>query len=258
MRLLRLHAALFSMAVKRHVTFRVNLIFEVLLTVGSLAASLAAVLALFTRTDSVGGFSAAEAVVVVGTFHVVSGVRRALVEPNLRFLGNSVASGEFDGLLLQPAPIVFLVSLGGAAPLALSQSALGLVAVVLGGRQAGAGHGAAVGWVALVVCAVAVMWASRTALASSVFFSLGLSLDVAYDAMWQVGAYPTTAFSGLLRHILTYLVPVAFISTIPAGVLIGRLSPAWVAGGALAAAVTTLFMVMLWEVALARYSSATS
>lgn len=257
-RLIRLYGTLFSMAIRRQLAFRTNLGFEVLLTMATLVTTLAAVLALFTRTGRVGGFSVAGTVVLVGTFHVLSGLRRALVEPNLRFNGEQVATGEFDGLLLQPAPIVFLVSLGGAAPLALVQVALGLGTVVAGAARENAGPALMLCWLVLVCSAAAVMWATRTMLATTVFFSLGLSLDVVYDAVWQAAAYPTGVFATPVRQVLTWVVPVAFIATVPAAVLTGALSPAWVAAGPVVAALCVAAALALWRVALHRYTSATS
>lgn len=129
MRLLRLYATLFSLSLRRQVAFRTDLAFEISRAVIALAASLLALLAVFTRTDQLGGFTATQAIILLGTFQIVSGLRQGLVEPNLRFTGKQIADGSFDALLTQPAPTIYLASLGGAAPLALIQAALGAIVV---------------------------------------------------------------------------------------------------------------------------------
>lgn len=259
MRLVRLYALLFSLSLRRQVAYRADLGFELVRTLVALTASLGALLAVFTRTDQLGGFTVTEAVKLLGTFQLISGLRQALVEPNLRFYGGQVADGRFDAVLTQPAPSIFLASLGGAAPIALAQAMLGLVVVVItaGAGPTPPGPVAVVGWLVLVAAATVIMWATRCLIAASVFWALGFSLDVAYDALWQLGGYPTSMLNPPLR-LLTTVLPVAFLATAPAGVLAGTWSPAWVGAGAAVAAISAALAVIVWNRGVRNYGSATS
>jgi ABC-2 type transport system permease protein len=259
MRLIRLYSMLFSLALRRQLTFRADLGFEIIRTLITLAASLAALLAVFTRTDQLGGFIAAQAVMLLGTFHIVSGLRQSLIEPNLRFNGHQIADGSFDAILIQPAPSIFLSSLGGAAPVSLAQSVMGLVAVVLTGlaHPAGITPIGAISWLLLVAAATVVTWATRCIIAATVFWALGFSLDVAYDAFWQLGSYPTTMLSRPLQ-VLTYFVPVAFLATVPTAVLIGRANPLWALAGVGVALISMFAATTIWRLGVRNYSSATS
>ncbi|WP_460819903.1 ABC-2 family transporter protein [Microlunatus parietis] len=259
MRFVRLYALLFSLSLRRQVAFRADLAFELVRTLIALTASLGALLAVFTRTDQLGGFTLTEAVALLGTFQLISGLRQALVEPNLRFYGGQVADGRFDAVLTQPAPSIFLASLGGAAPIALAQAALGLVVVVItaGSGPTTPGPTAIAGWLVLVIAATVIMWATRCLIAASVFWALGFSLDVAYDALWQLGGYPTSMLNPPLR-LLTTILPVAFLATAPAGVLVGAWSPVWVGAGAAVAAVSAVLAVIVWNRGVRNYGSATS
>ncbi len=258
-RLLRLYGLLFSLSLRRQLAFRSDLIFEIIRTLVALAATLGALLAVFSRTDQLGGFTVTEAVTLLGTFHLVSGLREALVEPNLRFYGQQVSDGRFDAVLTQPAPPIFLASLGGAAPITLVQSVLGLVVVVItaGAGPTPPGPWAIVGWIVLVGAATVIMWATRCLIAAVVFWALGFSLDVAYDGLWQLGGYPSGMLIKPLR-ILTTVLPVAFLGTVPAGVLVGRLPPVWTLAGLGAAAISGLLAVAVWQRGVRSYDSATS
>jgi ABC-2 type transport system permease protein len=260
MHLLRIYAELFSMSLRRQLAFRTDLVFEVAATSATLASSMTAVLVLFTQTSTLGGFTPAQALALLGSFHLISGIRRALVEPNLRFISGQVSDGSFDGLLIQPAPVILLASLGGSAPLALTQSVLG--AGVVGLSLVGSGSAptpVAIGcWVIMIISASVVMWATRCISAAVMFWTLGLQLDVVYDAMWQIGPYPTTIFSRPIKIIFTYLIPVAFLATMPAAVLTGLVAPAWALTGIAAAVTTAVAAILVWRVGLGRYASATS
>lgn len=109
----------------------------------------------------------------------------------------------------------------------------------------------------LVAAAAVTMWATRCMIAVTVFWALEFSLDVAYDALWHLGAYPTTLLQQPLRT-LTYILSVAFIATIPTAVLVDDLHPAWALVGAGAAALTTAAALLLWRLGIRNYSSATS
>lgn len=257
MKLVRLFGCLLSLSVRRQLAFRADFFFELMVTVVGLASSLAALAMVFTRTDSLGGWSASDAVVLVGTFQIVSGVRMAFVEPNLTWFGNQVKDGRFDAVVVQPAPPIFLASLGTSAPLALVDVLLGAGVVVI---AVGSFPGivAIMSWLVLIAAAIALMWASRVMLAGVVFWALDLGLDVLYDAVWQFARYPVDVYRRPLRIVLTYVLPVAVIATTPADILLGRGALVVVPSVALAAFGACWLAVLMWRAGLRRYTSATS
>lgn len=259
-KLLRLFGALFSMSLRRQLTFRADMVFELLVTALALASSLLALAMVYTRTDALGGWSHHEAVVLIGTFQLVSGLRSAFVEPNMQWFGNRVKNGEFDAILVQPAPAIFLATLGSCAPFALAQVGLGAGVVVYGLQLAGVVPtvAAVAGWLALVGAAIVVMWATRTMLAAIVFWAMEFSLDIVYDAMWQFARYPTSLYRRPLRLVFTYVLPVAFIATVPADVLLHGEGYVVVPIALLVALLAFGATVALWRTGLRRYTSATS
>lgn len=259
-KLLRLFGVLFSMSLRRQVTFRADMVFELLVTALALASSLLALAMVYTRTDALGGWTHHEAVVLLGTFQLVSGLRAAFVEPNLQWFGNRVKNGEFDAILVQPAPAIFLATLGQCAPFALAQVGLGVAVVVYGLQLTGVVPTAAAvaGWLALVVAATVVMWAGRVMLATIVFWAMEFSLDIVFDAAWQFARYPTDLYRRPLRLVFTYVLPVAFIATVPAEVLLSGEGYGVVPVALLVAVLAFAAVLALWRAGLRRYTSATS
>ena len=257
---IRLFGALFSMSLRRSVAFRADLLFEFVVTVVAAAASVAALSVVYTRTDTLGGWSAGEAIALLGTFQIVSGLRAAFVEPNIQWFGDQIKNGGFDALLVQPAPTILLASLGTCAPLALIQVGLGIGVVGFGLAHAAIAITAVgtLAWLVLLLAATVTMWATRVLFATVVFWALGLSLDVAYEAIWQFARYPVQLYRSPLQLIFTYVFPVALIATVPTDVLArgGGLAavPIAIAIGTAACAVTGL----VWRAGLRRYTSATS
>ncbi|GAA2756431.1 ABC transporter permease [Actinopolymorpha rutila] len=260
LKLIRLFGILFSLSLRRQLAFRADLLFEVVLTVVGLGSSLAALAMLYTRTSTLGGWGPGEAVVLLGTFQIVSGLRQAFVEPNLTWFGKQVMDGQLDAVLLQPAPAIYLASLSLCAPLALAQVGLGVAVVAYGVQLSGlvvtvAGVAA---WLLMVAAATAVMWATRALSAAVVFWAMGLTLDVVYDAVWQFARYPVDIYRRPLRLLLTYVLPVAFLTTVPSRALLHDPTLPLAAAALAVGAGSVLLAQLAWRAGLRRYTSATS
>jgi ABC-2 type transport system permease protein len=72
------------------------------------------------------------------------------------------------------------------------------------------------------------------------------------------GRYPIGAYPPALRVVFTLVLPVAFLTTVPAEALLGRASAAWALGSLAAAAISLLGTRLFWQFALRHYTSASS
>ncbi|WP_350281501.1 ABC-2 family transporter protein [Kribbella sp. HUAS MG21] len=261
MKLLRLLAAGFSMSLRRSVAFRVNLAFDVLLAFTGLGTAIAAVLIVFTRADTLAGWSKAEFLVLIGTYQLITGLRTTFIDPNLSwFPETGIRNGKLDGYLLQPASSLFLSSLSLSSPLQLIQVLLGVG--VLGWGIAAADQvpsvGGVLGWLVLVVAGLVVTWALSVLLACLAFWAPKLQLDVFYHSAWQFGRYPTDVFSRPLRILLTYVFPMALIASVPSTALLRGTRPGLVLAGVAAAGGAATLAALAWRAGLRRYTGATS
>ncbi|GAA2755448.1 ABC transporter permease [Actinopolymorpha rutila] len=261
MKLLSLFGAGFAMSMQRTVTFRINLLFDIVVSIIGLGSTLATVFIVFARTDSLAGWSEAQAYVLIGTYQLLSSLKSAFIDPNLSwFPENGIRQGKLDTYLLQPAPTLFLASLARSTPLALLQFVLGLGVLALGLDRHGQlpGHVAIAAWLITLAAGLAVTWAMGVLLACLAFWAPRLQLDVFYSSAWQLARFPTDIYRRPLRLVLTYLFPLTLIATIPTTTLLsGPRLPvlaATVAGAALACALA----VGCWRLGLRRYTGATS
>jgi len=260
-KLLRLLGAGFSMSLRRSVAFRINLVFDVLLAFTGLGTAIAAVLIVFTRADSLAGWSKAEFLVLIGTYQLITGLRGTFIDPNLSwFPETGIRNGRLDGYLLQPASSLFLASLSLSSPLALIQFVLGLGVLGwgIGAADASPSPGGVVSWVVLVVAALVVTWALGVLLACLAFWAPKLQLDVFYHSAWQLGRYPTDVFARPIRVLLTYVFPMALIASVPTAALLGGPQLGVLIGGVAAAAGAAALAALAWRAGLRRYTGATS
>lgn len=225
-----------------------------------MAAGIVSIAAIFFHTRTLAGWTGPEAIVLLGTYSITNGLLQTFVEPNLTFFATKVTNGELDDVLLKPIPSLFSATLGNCNPFGISGSILGLVLVVLGARTT-AGEITATrlgGFVLLFVSGVAVMWASRTLLATLALWAPGFDATLIYFPLWQLGRYPIGVYPRTVRWLLTYALPVVLVAVAPARALMRDVSVTTLVGGVTAAVVAICITRFIWALGLRRYTSATS
>jgi ABC-2 type transport system permease protein len=257
----RLLAAGFSMSFRGSLAFRTNLFFDIALAVTGVLSAVAAILVVFTQTARLAGWTRAETLVLLGSFQLLTGIKATFIDPNLSwFPSRGIRHGNLDTYLLQPAPTLFLTSFASAAPLALIQTILGLAVVVLGvtvnGQPPSLIRIAA--WLLLLVVGATLTWALGVLLACLAFWAPRLELEVFYGAAWQLGRYPVDIYRRPVRLLLTYVLPLTLIATLPAKVLLHEPSPAVVLASAGAGVLAIVVTICVWRLGLRRYVGATS
>jgi ABC-2 type transport system permease protein len=258
MRMLRLLRLTVALSVQQRLAHRADLAFSLLQTAVGMASGVSAVLLLFAQVDALAGWTRAEVIVLLGAYYVVSGLLRTFVEPNLDWFAERVVRGELDDKMLQPVPLLFAVSAGSCHPLAFAEVVLGVGVMITGAAGSGVTPGHAAACLLLLATGTTVAWASRTLLAAMAFWAPGLEPTVLYGAFWQLGRYPTAVYHPVVRALLTYVVPVAFVATFPAQALTRGASALLLAGGVAAAAAAVAVTRAVWGAGLKRYTSATS
>jgi ABC-2 type transport system permease protein len=79
-----------------------------------------------------------------------------------------------------------------------------------------------------------------------------------FRSMYEAGRWPVSLYPGWLRFGLTFIVPVAFATTIPAEALSGRLN-SWTLVEAFGLAVVAFLLARLfWKLGLGHYSGASA
>ena len=250
-------------AVERETAFRANLAISLLYTTLNLVAGIAGVGILFGQVETLQGWTYPQALALLGVYLLVGALRDLCIGPSLDSLGGlygEVYGGTFDFALLKPVHTQFLVSFRTWRPFALGDLAVSLA--VLGVALARLGSALTVARVAAfllaLVVAMTIVYAILLLLASGIFWYQGTPLLWIFGSLFQMGRYPVGIYPGWLRLLLTWVVPVGFITTVPAEALTGQASPASLLGGvALAAGLVTVASLFL-RLSLRRYSSASS
>lgn len=260
-RYLRLWRRFIIMAFVREAEYRVNFAVSVLEGIAQLGIALLTFALLYRYTDAVAGWSAAEALLLVGVYRAMDGLLALQIAPNMIRAAKYVNRGELDFILLRPVSSRFLVSLRWLQLPEAVNVLIGLALAYYAGERAGVRWSLAgvLSAAALAACGLVLLyclwffsvtltfWLVRTASISYLF----------YDA-WQTARYPVSYFKGLARAILTFVVPVAFATTFPTEALLGRVDGRLLLAGPILAAAAFAGTQLFWNYAVRHYSSASS
>ena len=258
---LRLWSRLAANAAVRELEYRAN--FAIGVGEGAVEVALAVLTfaLLYQFTDQVAGWSQAQILLLVGVYRAELGVFGLLFTPNLLRLSGYVRDGEMDYFLLRPVSSQFLVS---TRVLNLPEGAnalIGLALIAYAGARAGVawtpgGIALACGFAA---CGLALLYALWFAVVTSAFWFVQVeNTDGIFASLFGIAQYPVSFFPGLVRVVLTFVVPVAFATTFPTQALLGLADPRLLLVGLALSAAALYGTHRFWTFALRHYTSASS
>jgi ABC-2 type transport system permease protein len=94
--------------------------------------------------------------------------------------------------------------------------------------------------------------------ATSIWFVKIYNVTEVLRGLLEAGRFPMAAYPVAYRFFFTFIIPVAFLTTIPAEALLNRTELIWVAGAAGLAIALFFVSRAFWQFALRFYTSASS
>lgn len=170
-----------------------------------------------------------------------------------------IISGDFDLVLVKPLNALFRVLMGGPDPIDLITIPPIIFVTVYLGSLIGPSTIEVVYYIILVINSLLIAAAFHIAVLS--FGIITLEVDhmiMVYRDLASMGRFPIDIYKEPLKGILTYVVPVGIMVTIPARALIGLVTPIGVLLTLGFGACVLYLSLRFWNFALMKYSSASS
>ena len=179
---------------------------------------------------------------VMGWFTLLEGVLEGAINPSLVTVVDHIRKGTLDFVLIKPADAQFLVSTARFQPVARHEPPgrdrnfpRGAFAARTRSDRGARCRLAAV----TLVAAIAVLYSLWLLTVSAAFFVVRIdNLTHLFSAIFDAARWPVSVFRGVVRLLLTFVVPLALMTTYPAQALLGTLRPGTLVatiGGALLA-----------------------
>ena len=261
MRYLHLLWVFIRIGILGELAYRVNFIVQLFQSLLGLGTALAGLAVIFTHTDALGGWRPNELVALVGVYLLVGGAINLVIQPSMERLIESVREGTLDFTLTKPEDAQLLVSVQAVQIWKLIDILLGFgvltVALVRLGADVGAGQ--AIAFAVALLCGGAIVYSFWLILATCSFWFVRVeNILVIFQSMYEAGRWPVSIYPQWLRFALTFVVPVAFATTVPAQALTGRLTAQTLLGAVALAAALLVVSRLFWRVGIRYYSGASA
>ena len=198
---------------------------------------------------------------LVGVYFLIGGMIGLVIQPGMEQLIESVREGTLDFTLTKPEDAQLLVSLQRVEIWRLIDIVMGFgvlaAALVRLGEHVGGCQAAAFG--VMLLAGGVIIYSFWLILATLSFWFVRVEniLEI-FRSMYEAGRWPISLYPGWLRFALTFIVPVAFATTVPAEALTGRLT-SWTLLEAFSLALVMFLLARLfWKLGLRRYSGASA
>ena len=252
-------ALFWQTAIAAELEYRLNFLLASLSSLVNLAGSLFG-LFLFYRTGyQFSGWNWQAVLLVLGLFTILQGLAATLFIPNLNRIVRYVEQGTLDFVLLKPISSQFWLSLRQLSPWGLPDICFGVGLILYASHLLNLSLGnLGVGAILLAFGSVILYSLWFMLGATSIWFVKIYNVTEVLKGFLEAGRYPMVAYPAIYRVFFTFVIPVAFLTTIPAEAMLGRLNPLWLLGD-LALAIALLWIShRFWQFALKFYTSASS
>lgn len=205
------------------------------------------------------GWSFGEALVVTGWFILLQGVLEGAINPGLQAVIDHIRKGTLDFVLLKPADAQFLVSTSRFAMFRIF-SLFGAIAVFVAafGRIGSPPSVFALATsLLLLITATLVLYSLWILIISAAFFVVKVdNITYLFGAIFDAARWPVSVFSGAIRIIFTFVIPLAVMTTFPAQAMLSRIEASTVISVVVGTVLFALAARLTWSRAIGHYTSA--
>lgn len=261
MRILRIVSAFLRAAILKETAYRAELVGNLFRSVINIGVAVGGLAVVFSHTSELSGWRLEQAMVLLGVYYLVQGIVQTALSPSLNEVVTEVRKGTFDYVLLKPVPSLLLSSTRRFVVWHVADVMLGgaIIAIGLIRLEAQITFGVAAVFAGVMVGGIAIVFSIWLALTTLVFWFVRVeNITMIFQLFFDTGRYPVEIYPFWLRSLLTFVFPVAFITTVPAQTITGRepLVAIWLAP--LIGVLTLLAAARFWRIGLSRYTSASS
>lgn len=246
-------------AIAAELEYRINFAIAALTSLGGLVGSVFGLFLFYRQGYTFNQWSWDEALVVLGVFTLLQGFSATVLAPNLNQIVKQVQQGTLDFVLLKPISSQFWLSTRTISPWGVPDLMFGLLVIGYAGQRLSlpmTAYAAGILPIFLGFLSLYSLWFMLGA--TSIWFVKIYNVTEVLRGLLEAGRFPMVAYPTLYRFFFTFVIPVAFLTTIPAEMILGRGTGGWVLASAGLAIALFLFSQWFWRFALRFYTSASS
>ena len=246
-------------AITAELEYRLNFVVATISSFANLIGSLFSLFLFYGTGYTFQGWTWDEAMIVVGIFTFLQGICATFLVPNLNRIVEQVEKGTLDFVLLKPISSQFWLSCRILSPWGCSDLVFGVIIIFYFSSKLSLHLGDYILSCVTIILGVTILYSIWFILgATSIWFVKIYNVTEVLRGLLEAGRYPMSAYPTVYRFFFTFVIPVAFLTTVPAKALLGKSESLWILGTILIALSLLLLSHYFWQFALRFYSSASS
>jgi ABC-2 type transport system permease protein len=259
-RLFRLIRAFWANSLSLDLEYRVDFLIATATAVISFGAGLLVLNVVFAHAQGLGGWTFHQALALYGIYLFVEEFASGFLATNIGEVPELIRRGDLDFVVLKPVNSQFQVSVRHIRITGLPAYLMAIGIVGYSMAQMGTITPFNIALLLLfLVCAMAIVYSIWALLHTLAFWLVKIeNIAQIFHAVFETAWFPISAFPTPMRVFFTIVIPIAFMTTVPASAAAGIVD--WRLGAA--APVVALFGLWLshrfWQFALKHYTSASS
>lgn len=260
-RYLKLLLAFMKASLVREIGFKANFLVNVMVEIGWTLVTVFTLEIIFHNTADIAGWVKGEVFFIYALYRASSALYAIFFAANLRNFSHTVNSGDLDMNLIKPVNPLFLVSTRIVKVDRIAQLILGIMLMYYASLLVPFSWS----FLMLALTLISMMSGSIIRLAMMimvnclVFWSPRLhNIERLELALFGLARFPRQAFPPALSQFMTWIVPVMFVSAVPAEVILGKINTTNILVIAGLATLLLLVATSLFNNSLKFYSSASS
>lgn len=204
------------------------------------------------------GYDTQQMLFIFLTFNLIDVIGQFLFREVYRFRPLLV-SGDFDLILAKPTNALFRVLMGGTDVIDLVTIPPLLLAVIFIGARLNPTPTDVALYILLIINGLIITTAFHIAVIAMGILTMEIDHSIMiFRDMLNLGRFPVEIYKQPLRSVLTFIIPIGIMITLPARAFMGLASPAGVAVSFIVAALSMFIALKFWSRALRSYTSASS
>lgn len=246
-------------AIAAELEYRLNFLIATLSSLGNMVGSLFSLFLFYRHNYQFQGWSWEEAMVIMGVFTLLQGCWAIFLVPNLNRIVNHVQEGTLDFILLKPISTQFWLSTRAISPWGIPDLLFGVILITYAGQKLHLGWEQYLASLMPLFFAVVILYSIWFMLATtSIWFVKINNVTEVLRSLLQAGRFPLVAYPAAYRFFFTFVIPVAFLTTVPAQAMLNRSQTIWIIGSGILAFWLLWASKLFWQFALRFYTSASS
>ncbi|MBP2654854.1 MAG: hypothetical protein H6Q73_2423 [Firmicutes bacterium] len=257
----RIFREFFRTCLVEELEYRGEFIGNLLVSFIGIGVAILTVKIFFYQTNELGGWAYSEVLVLLGIFNMLQGFVEFALRPNMTRLLEHVRRGTLDYVLTKPVDSMFFVSFRHLVFWRLLDVVFGLGLIIYGlaAKSYIPSSADCAVFVISFAASLVLVYSLWMLLMTTAFWVIRMDdLSFIFNSFFETARFPVSMYRGWLRLVLTYVLPVAFITNAPAAALLGAWNAVVTMMSIVVAGIFLWLSRRFWHYALKSYTSASS